>query len=225
MPQFRQVSQNLSPEPRKLRVLPLRVMPRPKIVLSPWFVVRVKSGRERWARRMIERAGGDVFLPWVLEEGSTKEKPLFPGFAFVKGPAWYYLLSTPGVLAPLMVGEEPAFVSIRDFEALRDIAGPAELIDVARERILVGDRVRVIKGPLQMLWGVVQGHSRGDGLDRVSVLFKILGREFEVPVNRKDVTVQPHGGKAPDSLVAKMQQGRVRTPLANRRPKPLRSAR
>lgn len=217
MTQFRQDMRNSSLTPRKS----FRVMPRPKHVLSPWIVVRVRSGRERWARRMIIQRGGDVFLPWYLEEGSTKEKPLFPGFVFVKGPAWYYLLSTPGVLAPLMIGEEPAFVSIKDFEFMRALAGPDEVIDIARERVSIGDRVRVKKGPFKDLWGVLLRDSRGGGLDRVSILFKILGRDFEVPVNRNDVTAQPQG-REPDALVAEMQRPRVRTPLSNRRPKHLR---
>lgn len=194
---------------------------RPKVVLSDWYVVRVKTNQERRAKRYLERAGHRVFMPWLCDEDSVIEKPLFPGYIFVLGPAWYHIKSTPGCLAPLMMGESPGCVPLREMDALRGIVDKEGVIVLKRERFVKGQAVRARKGPFQELWGVYIGETAGK---RVQALYRVFGREYQLEFSRSDVTAfGPDVDAQQEALAAARLADPVRSPLRQRRPGKIRN--
>lgn len=167
-------------------------------VLSNWMAVRVQNNRERFARRKIEDAGGNVFVPWIMDEGALYETPLFPGYIFVEGPEWYYLKTTQGVLHPIMMGDSPAFMPIREIKALMKACGREGIISLKAEKFSPGDTVRVKKGAWQGHWGVYIQASKAD---RVRVLFQILGGRHEIEFHRTNVTKRKVGVNARDEAM------------------------
>lgn len=192
-------------KPRKRRV---------KRVLSDWFVVRVKSGQERRARRYLEKAGRRVFIPWLCDEGSVLEKPLFPGYIFVHGLEWYHVKSTPGCLTPLMCGEGPSYVPIREMKLLQGAGDKEGVITIPKERFEEGQPIRSKRGAFNELWGVYKGLTAAG---RVRALYKIFGREFVLDFPASGVTAFPHDSDAETEVIAAMQAPPVRSPSKKRK--------
>lgn len=159
-------------------------------LLSWWFAVRVKHGRERYARRNVERQGHKVWVPWVHEEGRPREQPLFPGYIFVLGPAWYYLQATYGVLYPIMMGDVPARMPKREMSAFMKAADREGVITIKREKFVKGQAVRVKQGSWH---GVVGSYIKASGTERVRVLFELLGGIHELEFDRTAITSADDG--------------------------------
>ncbi len=151
-----------------------------------WFVVRTKPRREDYAQGQLARRGVDTFMPRILEhsrEGTAPLiGPLFPGYVFV----WIRLASqytsviwAPGVRSFVAFGEIPSPVDDEVIEFIRERCG-SEGIALAAPDFHDGDHVRVTRGPLGGLLGVVQGHV--NGRRRVQVLMELLKRRTQVTV-------------------------------------------
>lgn len=172
---------------------------KPKQLLSAWIAVRVKSNQERFARKHIERQGQKVFIPWILWEGDKREQPLFPGHIFVLGPQWYYLQTTPGVLAPIMMGDAPALMPMREMKALLKRCDREGVITIPKEPDEVfapGQRIRGKKGPWQGQLGV---YIRASNASRVRVLFNLLGGKYELELDHSEITASD----VPDGALVK----------------------
>lgn len=180
---------NKKPKPASRRKLRRKRHSRP--VLSEWFVVRTKTGRERHAAVSVRRKGHRAFAPFVADQvrGHHRESPLFPGFIFVHGQQWYYLKATEGVLAPVMMGLIPAYMPITEMMALIRAAGEDDLIDtIAREKLPINEQVRVRTGPWSGHWGKFVGMK---SRDRVRLLMTVLGAQHELEFDRSEVTTKP----------------------------------
>lgn len=176
-------------------------MPR---VLSTWIVVRVKQGRERYAARNVRRQGHRAFAPYVGEEDTIRQEALFPGYIFVEGPDWYYLQSTYGCLYPLMMGDDPAYMPIKEMRKLLKAADEEGVITIGKEKFTPGQHVKVKLGAWQGFEGV---YIRGTPQQRVRVLFKLLGGEHELEFNRTDITSSDDGsvqGNSDQALVGSL---------------------
>lgn len=164
---------------------------KPKRVLSEWFAVRVKQGRERYAAMNVRKRGGTPFVPYVLHEGKYREQPLFPGYIFVLGPQWYYLQVTPGCLYPIMMGDSPACMPLKEMRALHKSCDKEGVILIPREKFTKGQRVRFRKGAWQGHLGV---YIRQSGANRVRVLLSLLGGNHELEFNHSDITAAEQAG-------------------------------
>lgn len=156
---------------------------KPKKVLSEWMVVKTKPNQERYAAKNVRRQGHVAFTPFIRDE-RDRESPLFPGHIFVKGPAWWYLKNTYGVVGPIMIGAEAAYVSLKEMKVLLAAAGEDDVIELYRPKLSKG-------------MGVVISHGAFDGFiaqivdlpkkDRVKVLFRMLGKEVSMELSSRDV--------------------------------------
>jgi transcription antitermination factor NusG len=156
-----------------------------KPVLSEWIVVKVKSRRERYAARNVTRQGHECFVPYIRHEGRSREEPLFPGFIFVRGPQWYYLKSTYGVLSPIMQGAEPARMPIAQMKELLKMTDKEGVITIEREKFVPGQEVTFKTGAWQGHWGV---YIRAVSKDRVRVLLSLLGGKHELEFAHSEIT-------------------------------------
>src|SRR5262249_50202860 len=128
----------------------------------PWFGLRVKSNFESVASAGLQGKGYEPFVPSykVRRRWTDRVKiialPLFPGYVFCRlNPANRLpVLTTPGVVGIVGIGNAPAAIEEREIQAIQAVIAsglPAQ----AWPFIHAGDKVRVERGPLRGVEGVV----------------------------------------------------------------------
>ena len=156
-----------------------------------WYVIYTKPHNEDLAREQLENKNIFVFLPKIREVRFRNDKlreavqPLFPSYIFAQFtiPDEYYDVKwARGVKRIVGSGDLPTPLDDSIVVFLRDQADHEGLIQ-PQPQIRQGDKVRVKQGPLEGLWGTVQGEIDGKG--RVKVLMDILhaGAKIELPFN------------------------------------------
>jgi len=152
-----------------------------------WFAVKTVVGSERPVAETLARKGYDQFLPAyrTRRRWSDRNKevsiPYFPGYVFCRLEPGYWLpaLKTPGVQYLVGYGKKPVPIDESEIESIRTVvqsgfpAGPCPFLRV-------GDRARVIDGPLCGLEGFLV---RFKGGWRVVVSVTLLGRSLSVEVD------------------------------------------
>ncbi len=151
-----------------------------------WYVVKSKPRRETFAQQQLVRRGVETFLPRIAEVSrlgcEPSVVPLFPGYLFARidlGTQYTSVIWAPGVSSMVAFGDVPVPVEDDVMSFLQERCGDHGLI-VARPSFAAGDQVRVVDGPLEGLYGIVQGNASGH--DRVRVLMELLKRRTQVTV-------------------------------------------
>jgi transcriptional antiterminator RfaH len=151
-----------------------------------WYVVRSKPRREEYAQEQLVRRGVETFLPRILEplRGGSEPVvgPLFPGYLFARVDLlsqYNRVIWAPGVRNFVAFGDIPAALDSAVVDFLRARCGPEGVLRLVRT-FHDGDLVRVTRGPLGGLIGVVQGYVSGQC--RVRVLMELLRRRTQVSV-------------------------------------------
>lgn len=166
-----------------------------RIAVPRWFAVWTRSQCEPKVEDGLRRRAYEVFLPRVRVPSRRRdrrvvlEQPLFPGYVFLRfvpsRTGYIEVASTEGVVRVL--GERwDALHPIADeqVEAVRRIVTRGERVR-ALPWIRVGDRVRIIDGPLAALEGFVQAWRAGRATFVVSV--DLLQRSVGVEVSAEVV--------------------------------------
>jgi transcriptional antiterminator RfaH len=142
--------------------------------MSYWAVAYTESQREQTAKRFLEQAGFETYLPLVAVRKRTV--PLFPAYLFVKiVDRWYSIGNTIGVVDLLLSGDMPAKVPDDVIPAIRrrERNGVVHLPKPKSSGLQLGDTVRIIRGSFADHYGLYDGQS---GKDRVAVLLSLFGR-------------------------------------------------
>jgi transcription antitermination factor NusG len=157
---------------------------------AAWFAVWTRNQYEPKVAEVLQRKAFEVFFPSVAVPSARRDRcrmlarPLFPGYLFVRAvpsrETYIQVASTDGVVR--LLGERwDALYRIPDAEvdAVRRI-----VVASTRARavpwIRIGDRVRILAGPLAGLEGFVQAHRDGRATFVVSV--DLLQRSVGVEV-------------------------------------------
>jgi len=163
-----------------------------------WYVVRSKPRREEYAQDQLLRRGVETFLPRIVEplhgRAEPAAGPLFPGYLFARIDLltqFNSVIWAPGVRNFVAFGDMPAALDPAVVEFLQERCGPEGVLRVVRT-FHDGDVVRVTRGPLGGLVGIVQG--RVSGPRRVRVLMELLRRRTQVSVPSQ---LLEHVGHAP----------------------------
>ena len=147
--------------------------------MSYWACARLEPHRERLALHCLGLAGYTTYLPRIRERRLSHGRwievrpPLFPGYCFLTIEAqWHAARWSIGVLGLIMNGAGPAHVpdSVIAEIRSRERGGLVELPKPAGPNL--GDRVRVLAGPLQGQLGLFAGQRPHE---RVLVLLALLG--------------------------------------------------
>jgi transcription antitermination factor NusG len=130
---------------------------------SRWYALYLRSRYEKRVYRDLLEKKVETFLPLVKEVHSWSdrkkkvEEPLFRGYVFVKSNLFdmTLILQTAGVVRFVGIRGKPSAIPESQIEWLRKIVGKPD--QIRRERYLeVGERVRVIAGPLVGVEGIIR---------------------------------------------------------------------
>jgi transcription antitermination factor NusG len=127
-----------------------------------WFAAYTAPRHEKAVVRQLIARKVESFLPlytsirrWKNGCQVAVEQPLFPGYVFVhvQRPDSIRVLQVPGVVSLVGKGREPAELSSREIESLRE-ALPQRFYE-PHPLLAAGDKVRIIAGPLTGMTGVL----------------------------------------------------------------------
>lgn len=154
---------------------------------SEWFALQVWSGREHLCAEHLSLRGYEVFLPYYCERRRwtdrvhTVKRALFAGYVFCRASTDVFgkMVTTPGVLRIVGDGRRPLAIATEEIEALQRLMASG-LASEPTEFLQVGQRVRVIAGPLADCEGiVVRRKSRHCLVLSVSLLQRSVAVEIE----------------------------------------------
>ena len=130
----------------------------------------------------------------VLEDGKPtgkkKMKQLYPGYIFVEmimtDQSWYIVRNTPGVTGIAGSsggGQKPTPVTREEIEPVLKRMGMVD--ESMYDRYNVGDRVKVIHGPLEGTEGTIMSIDKTTGECRVDTVF--FGRSTPIDVDFSEI--------------------------------------
>ena len=133
-----------------------------KVTLPQWFAANTGSCQEKRVAQHLSTRDIEFFLPvyrtisrWKNGLRATIERPLFPGYVFVRidRTEKVRVLELPGVLSIIGAGREPISLPTEEIQALREAS---ELMNLEPHAYLnAGSSARVLRGPLSGMTGIV----------------------------------------------------------------------
>ena len=153
----------------------------------PWFAVRVKSNYEKPVSAMLRGKGFEEFLPTYRARRQWSDRikvldlPLFPGYLFcrIDLSKRLPLLTTPGFLYLVGKGMTPEPIDETEVMGIQSIVRSG-LSALPWPSVVVGQKVRLERGPLRGIEGVVT--KIGDQ-HRIYVNATLLQRSVSVQVD------------------------------------------
>ncbi len=154
--------------------------------LLEWFALRVKPRTEQVVAKMLRGKGYEEFLPLHRERRrwsdrvKTVEAPLFGGYVFCRFDVQRRLaiLTTPGVLHVVSIGKVPHPIDQEEIDSIRVLTESGLQLE-PWNYLNLGDRVRIVGGPLAGATGILQSVK---GEDKLVVSVSLLQRSVAVVV-------------------------------------------
>ncbi len=166
----------------------------PAAATDAWYGLRTKSKFEKVTAASLAHKGYVSYLPcfrrrhrWT-DRVTEIESPLFPGYVFCRFDVTKRLpiLTTPGVVSVVGIGKQPQAIPDEEIAAIETILKSdvfAEPWPYLRE----GERIRIEKGPLNGLEGIVVKKTRDEW--RIVVSVTLLQRSVAAEIDRDWVRV------------------------------------
>ncbi|AMY12998.1 transcriptional activator RfaH [Luteitalea pratensis] len=151
-----------------------------------WFALRVKPRTERVVTESLAGKCYETFLPLHTERRrwsdrvKTMQMPLFAGYVFCRFDVQHRLpiLTTPGVLHVVSTGQIPQPIDDEEIESLRLLVESGLPVEPWPFHY-VGQRIRIIGGPLAGTSGILQSVK---SKNRLIVSISLLQRSVAVEV-------------------------------------------
>jgi transcription antitermination factor NusG len=166
-----------------------------------WYALHVKPRFEKYVTTQLEGKGYETFLPTFVSTRKWSDRvkslsfPLFPGYVFCRFDLQSRLpiVITPGVMAVLGAGKNPAPIDENELSTVRHITDLKTSVQ-PHPYLAAGETVRVEDGPLAGLTGIIL---RTKGSDLLVVSVSLLMRSVSVEIDRRYVKpVRGRTGKA-----------------------------
>ena len=135
-----------------------------------WYVFYTKSRQEKKVRDLLLRDGYEVFLPMqkVMRQWSDRKKkvdvPLFNSYIFVRDFEHRIadILRTPGCAWNIRHNGKPAILREDEFELIQRFITTGYFLETSGnvESFQVGDKARILDGPLAGVTGVLTGQDK-----------------------------------------------------------------
>jgi transcription antitermination factor NusG len=151
-----------------------------------WFAITVDQKLTQLILTSLSQKGYDAFTPFQTVVRKWRDRtsellaPAFPGYVFARLNVRFRLpvLTTPGVRGLVGYGKHPVPICEEEIDAIRRVMSsslPAEPFPFPE----AGDAVRLIKGPLAGLTGILVGKGR---LNRFLVRVALIQRALAIDV-------------------------------------------
>jgi transcription antitermination factor NusG len=158
---------------------------------SAWWALYTRHQHEKTVADMLTAKGFEVFLPLYESVRRWKDRkkmlslPLFPCYVFVRGGLNRRLqvVTTPGVHMILTHGESFAVIPEVEIEAIRKTVEGSYRVE-PHPYLKVGERVRVIRGTLEGVEGVLL---RRKNLCRLVLSVAMVAQSVAVEIDAADV--------------------------------------
>lgn len=170
---------------------PLGSVPSP----HPWYALRVRSNFEWKTAQVLKEQGYDPFVPayqvrsFWSDRVKLIDKPLFPGYVLCRFDRALSLpiLKTPGVVHVVACAGEPLPLDEAEVSSVRAmVSSPVSLFP--RAFMKVGQRVRITRGPLQGIEGILESFRNSH---RIVVSISLLMRSVAAEIDAEWVTALP----------------------------------
>lgn len=161
-----------------------------------WYVVHTYSGYENKVKDNLEKAAENNRMQNLIQEvqvpmeevaeikngkRTITQHKTFPGYVLVKmiitSESWYVVRNTRGVTG--FVGPESKPVPLTEAEVEKMLSSQPQA-DACR--LVVGEEIRILSGPLENFTGVVESIDAARGKLQVKVKM-FLGREMQVEID------------------------------------------
>jgi transcription termination/antitermination protein NusG len=135
-----------------------------------WYVFYTKSRQEKKVRDMLLRDGYDVFLPMqkIMRQWSDRKKkvdvPLFNSYIFVRDFEHRIadILRTPGIAWNIRHNGKPAILREEEFKLIQRFITTGYFLETSGNvaSFQVGDKAKILDGPLAGIIGVLTGQDK-----------------------------------------------------------------
>jgi transcription termination/antitermination protein NusG len=152
-----------------------------------WYVFYTKSRQEKKVRDLLDKSGYEVFLPMqtVMRQWSDRKKkvevPLFNSYIFVREQDHRIaeILKTPGVAWNIRHNGKPAILREEEFQLIHRFINTGYFLEATGEveSFQVGDRAKIIDGPLAGITGILTGQDKNQ---RFSILLEGIQQVIQV---------------------------------------------
>ncbi len=159
----------------------------PEVQGAPWYALRVRPNYEKPVAAALRGKGFQEFLPLIRSKRQWSDRvkimdlPLFPGYLFCRLnlDERLPLLTTPGFLYLVGVGKNPEPVDDAEIAGIQSVLRSG-LTVTPWPNLVVGQKVRLMHGPLRGLDGVL---TRIANRHRIYVSVTLLKRSISVEVD------------------------------------------
>ena len=145
-----------------------------------WYLVRTKTGKERWVRDQLANAVPEVFLPMLRAKAprwgrmAVSIAPLFPCYVFARFDLqrqYFDVKYMGGVRAIVSAGIDPIAVPAAIVSEIRR-RGVDDVIEIPDKPFGTGERVVVVDGPFRGFEAIFQRYL--SGAERVAILLSAV---------------------------------------------------
>lgn len=156
-----------------------------------WWAIYTRHQHEKVVADVLSAKGFEVFLPLYdsIRRWKDRQKllslPLFPCYVFVRGGMnrRFQIINTPGVHMALTHGDRIAVIPEKEIDAVRrTVEGPFRM--EPHPFLRCGDRVRVIRGSLEGVEGILV---RKKNQFRLVLSVDMLAKSVAVEIDASDV--------------------------------------
>lgn len=160
-----------------------------------WFAVRTRTNHEKVAQTVLTAKKFESFLPLYRERRTWSDRikeieiPLFPGYLFCRSSVeeHRHILNTPGVMSVVGSGRSPIAIPDAEIDNVKQFV--ASEIDAKPHPFLeVGQKVRLIRGPLAGVEGILKEFKTGY---RLVVSVTLLQRSIAAELDASWIEVVP----------------------------------
>ena len=163
---------------------------------AQWYVVHTYSGYENKVKDNLEKAAENNRMQHLIQEVAVPVEEVaeikngkrvitqhktFPGYVLVKmiitSESWYVVRNTRGVTGFVGPESKPVALTEEEVEVMLNSQPQAEAC-----RMVVGEEIRILSGPLENFTGVVEAIDAPRGKMQVKVKM-FLGREMQVEID------------------------------------------
>ena len=154
-----------------------------------WYVFYTKSRQEKKVKDLLVKSGYDVFLPMqkVMRQWSDRRKrvevPLFNSYIFVRDFDHRItdILKTPGVAWNIRHNGKPAILREDEFQLINRFINTGYFLETTGEveSFKVGDRAKIIDGPLAGVKGILTGQDKNQ---RLNILLEGIQQVIQVQI-------------------------------------------